>query len=108
MYVCICIIFISISVRPNQKNKQVENESSLSQRIFAFVVGLRPLVAVVVFTASKEEVRRSSTRSEKSVKGWTVHSGGCCSHPVWRWKSVVSSLKAPVGNTLESHFQLVK
>lgn len=85
MYVCICIIFISISVRPYQKNKQVENESSLSQRIFAFAVEQRPPAAVAVITASEEEVRRSSIRSEKSAKGWTVRSGGCCFRPVWHW-----------------------
>lgn len=34
-----------------------------------FVVGRRPLVAAVIISAAKEEVRGSSRKSEKSGKG---------------------------------------
>lgn len=33
------------------------------------LVGCHPLLAVVIMTATKEEVRRSSIKTEKSVEG---------------------------------------
>ena len=41
------------------------------QLVFTSVVMRPPLVAVVIITAAKEEVRSNGIKSEKPVQGWT-------------------------------------
>ena len=46
---------------------EVELISRLMEPIFLFLIGWRPLVAVVIITAAKEEVRQSSMKTAKSA-----------------------------------------
>lgn len=55
--------------RPHQKHdrtQEVDCESSLLQPIFMVLVPPRHVVAVVILTAKKAEVRQSSAKSDKS------------------------------------------
>ena len=67
--------------------------------LYPFVAKQWPLVAVVIITAAKEEVSRSSIESAKEeLDGWVkqaqdFHSGEHCSCPVWNQKTTLSSFK---------------
>lgn len=50
-------------------NQKVDCESNLLWPIFMFFVRQLPLVAVVVITVAKEEVKRSGIKSNKVLTG---------------------------------------